>query len=221
MCRKLEAPSAAPHILAGVTTILTQPSPSSSIDRAGSVRDKKDKIPALLAAVYFFVRTRLSGRETSGKEYVVQRKGLLIALAGMREDPELNKKVGGNGKDDGQWEGWEQVTTKDVDAWLLEISAKGWLSLDWFQNIVEGGGVEVIEGDGDHLDFNPSSELAAKGSEIRDNMRTGLGAMIQDRYDYLSDKRRADYRIWKQGIMERIELIEAQKAQGTMDTSEA
>ena len=32
---------------------------------------------------------------------------------------------------------------KDVDAWLLEISNRGWLTLDWFEKIVEGAGLEV------------------------------------------------------------------------------
>jgi hypothetical protein len=30
-----------------------------------------------------------------------------------------------------------------VDAWLLEIWTRGWLKLDWLENIVEGAGLEV------------------------------------------------------------------------------
>lgn len=29
-----------------------------------------------------------------------------------------------------EWEGWENVGTRDIDAWLLEIPARAWLKLD-------------------------------------------------------------------------------------------
>src|SRR4051794_30368768 len=63
LCKELGASAAASHILAGVTAILTLPRPSLSNDRENKREDKKDKIPALIAAVYFFVHTRLSGRK--------------------------------------------------------------------------------------------------------------------------------------------------------------
>jgi hypothetical protein len=63
LCKELGAPAATLHILAGVTTILTLPSPPSSNDGENQKEDKKDKIPTLIAAVYFYVRTKLSGRE--------------------------------------------------------------------------------------------------------------------------------------------------------------
>ena len=85
LCKEL-APAATSHILEGVTTILTLPSPPLSNDGENQKEDKKDKIPALIAAVYFFVRTRLSGRDTSGEEYVSQRKVVLSTLAKLRED---------------------------------------------------------------------------------------------------------------------------------------
>jgi hypothetical protein len=42
------------------------------------------------------------------------------------------------------WEGWENVGTRDIDTWLLGISARGWLMLDWFEKIVEGTGLEDL-----------------------------------------------------------------------------
>ncbi len=80
LCNKLGAPAAAPHILAGVTTILTQPSPSSNN------AEENQKIPALIAAVYLSVCTRLSQRDTCGEEYVSQRKEILSTLGKLRED---------------------------------------------------------------------------------------------------------------------------------------
>jgi origin recognition complex subunit 6 len=219
LCKELEAPAAAPHILAGVTTILTLPSPALSNDRDNQREDKKDKMPALIAAVYFFVGTRLSGRETSGQEYVSQRKGVLSALTKLREDQQLSEKLRLKAEDGTEWEGWEKVGTKDVDAWLLEISTRGWLKLDWFENIVEGAGVEVEDNSG-HVeeDGEPYPPMAGEGNENKNVLQSGLGTMMQDRVDYLSEKKRAEYRIWKQGILKRIKDIE--RGGDIMDTSD-
>jgi hypothetical protein len=64
---------------------LTLPSPLSSNN---GENQKEDKILALIAAVYFYVRTRLSGPGISGEEYVSQRKGVLSTLANLREAKE-------------------------------------------------------------------------------------------------------------------------------------
>jgi origin recognition complex subunit 6 len=219
LCKELAAPAAAPHILAGVTTVLTLPSPSLSNDRENQRQDKKDKVPALIAAVYFFVGTRLSGRETSGQEYISQRKGVLSTLAKLREDQELGEKIRGKTKDGVEWEGWEKVGTKDVDVWLLEISTRGWLKLDWFENIIEGAGVE-LKVDSGHVEDDDESHppMAGGGVENKNVLQSGLGTMMQDRVDYLSEKKRAEYRIWKQGILAKLKQIE--KGGEIMDTSD-
>jgi origin recognition complex subunit 6 len=138
------------HVLAGVTTILTPPSPPLSNDGENKRDDKKDKIPALIAAVYFYVRTRLSGRDTSGEEYVSQRKVVLSTLAKLREDEEMI-----------EWEGWEKVGPKDVDAWLLETHKRGWLKLDWFQKIVEGAGLGA-PAESDSSDTQPNKSCLVR-----------------------------------------------------------
>ncbi len=209
LCKELGAPAAAPHILAGVTTILTLPSPTLSNSRDNQKEDKKDKLPALIAAVYFFVGTRLSGRETSGHEYVAQRRAVLSTLTKLRDDRELDEKIHGKTKEGLEWEGWEKVGTKDVDAWLLEISTRGWLKLDWFENIIEGAGVDIKDGSGQVEEVDESHPpMAGEGIENKKILQSGLGTMMQDRVDYLSEKRRAEYRIWKQGILARMQQIE-------------
>lgn len=40
-------------------------------------------------------------------------------------------------------------------------------------------------------------------------------AQMQDRVDYLSDEKRADYQRWKKGILARIKQIENQQAQAS------
>jgi origin recognition complex subunit 6 len=121
LCTTLLAPAAIPYVIDGVTSILTQSSPFLSNDKNAAPEGKRDKVPALIIAVYFFVAMRLSNQETTGAEYVRQRKE---AMATMEADPRV---LGGG----------EAFGTKDVDAWVKEISERGWLRLDWFNDIPE------------------------------------------------------------------------------------
>lgn len=226
----MKAERAAPHILAGVTTILTLPSPSTT-SQSDTEKDKKNKLPALVAATYFFVSARLSGRETSGKEYITKRTSLLKAFKSLRDNEALRDKIlraneqgkwngigQGRGKERDRekeeelaWQGWEPATSKDIDNWLLEISTRGWLTLDWFTNIVEGAGLQssshdpTIDKDDEMLLYE--NDEPEEGEQ--DALRTGLGTMMQDRVDYLSEKRRRDYAVWKKNILARCEEIEA------------
>lgn len=218
LCKKLNAPAAVPHVLAGVTTVLTQRSPSLDNPEDNILGDRKDKLPALIAAVFCFVETRLSGRETNGGVYVAQRKLMLDTLKKFREDEEvaesIHKKL--HGKKNTAWEGWEDVGTKDVDSWLLHISARGWLNLDWFENIVEASGLGVKDASGQAEDDEmlvTRSRLIGGNKDLR---QKGLGTIMQDRVDYLSEKKRAEYKIWKESIITRIEEMEKDIAQEDM-----
>ncbi|KAI9862101.1 MAG: hypothetical protein M1813_004876 [Trichoglossum hirsutum] len=224
LCTKLLAPAAIPHVLEGVTAILTQPSPFLSNAKNAPLEDKRDKIPALVIAVYFFVTTRLSNQETTGSEYVHQREA---AMAVMEADPEF-------------LENNEPFGTKDVDAWLKEISDRGWLRLDWFDDVPEDTGLslgmeEAAEprsaAEGSIPTKNPSHTSPSKrpsrlppARDILNNNNTlqvGLGTMMQDRVDYLSEEKRLDFLDWKEEIMTRVDALEQQHEppEDTMDTS--
>jgi origin recognition complex subunit 6 len=48
----------------------------------------------------------------------------------------------------------------------------------------------------------------------------GLGTMMQERVDYLSSRKREEYRIWKDGILEKIKAIEMARTEAEpMDTT--
>lgn len=210
LCARLETRGAAPHVLAGVSSVLTLPTPKPE---GGD--GKKEKIPGLVAAVYILVHTRLVGRETSGKEYVALRRGVLAAFKALRGDEEVCAKVEAAG---GGWEGWEDVTGKDVDGWVMQLSARGWVDLDWFGNIESGAGVERPEAQEEIMEDGEDGEGEEEEDGDEEEAVMGLGTMIQDRVDYLSVRKREEYRIWKEGIMERAEEIERTR-DGEMDTT--
>ena len=126
----------------------------------------------------------------------------------MRTDKELIKKVSGIQKGKKGWEGYGDVVGKDVDAWLMELSAKGWVELDWFGNIESGAGLGLPEWvDYDNYELQDDEE--DKGEETM----MGLGTMLQDKVDFLSKRKRDEYKVWQESFMRRLE--QAEKEQST------
>jgi origin recognition complex subunit 6 len=197
LCRTLSAPAAAMQILAGVTTILTKEAPFLPNDPTASVEAKRDKIPALIIAVYFFVHTRLVNKETDGQGYVYHRKAAMEALAS--EESEVEK---------------ETITSIDVDTWLKDIADRGWLREDWFNNIVQGSGLGNADDAPEDL-FDESepvgdaNELDGRQGTVIDisayRSQRGLGTMYQKKVDYLSDEKRKKYANWKEKILKTID----------------
>lgn len=219
LCKELEASAAIPSVLAGVMSVLTLPSPVTRETFADKELQGL-KTPALIVAVFFFVRTRLLGKEVDGKTYSAEKKRLLGMLEVLRDNEELSEtmkaKLGRKSQavEDGQvWKGWEKVKSRDVDMWLKDINEKGWLSLDWYQNVVEGAGLAEDNGIADESDDmqvdqedDEEEEKPDKQANGLENvLQAGLGTMMQDRVDYLSDKNREKYKVWRGGILIRIE----------------
>lgn len=217
------APAAIPSVLAGVTSCLTLPSPIPTERGKHGKEGEQDEIfktPALIAAVYFFVRTRLLGREVDGKSYSAEKRGVLDILESARKDEEMKAGIAAKTKGkEAEWEDWSAVKSKDVDTWLMKISTKGWLELDWFQNVVLGSGLGV---NGDVVvDDEADKEGQEEGRERdgKDVLQAGLGTMMQDRVDYLSERKRQDYKLWKEGIMARIEELTERRDSPAVSTT--
>jgi origin recognition complex subunit 6 len=215
MCRGMDAGKAVPHVLAGVESVLCLPCPREQAGTEGGKQKMEGKLPALVAAVLFFAMTRLAGEETNGKEYLRQRKLVLDILAGMRDDAVVVGKVGDG---EGGWLGWEVVRDTDIDAWLKDLPKRGWLEMDWFQNIVEGSGADGGAVDDDYDMDEGSLNPDKSGKEI---LRAGLGTMRQDKFDYLSEAKRNEYAEWKAEILLKIDvLIAGGIMDNEMDTAE-
>ncbi|KFY71449.1 hypothetical protein V499_08358 [Pseudogymnoascus sp. VKM F-103] len=215
LCAKMEARGAIAHVLAGVGSVLTLPTPKPEKGEA----KEKEKVPALVAAVYVLVHTRLTGKEVNGKEYVALRRGILATLKALRADEEVVRKVEKEEPGEKGWEGWTDIVGKDVDAWLMQLSSKGWVGLDWFENIESGSGIEGPEARDEPMDDAEDEDADGDDNGEEDSIM-GLGTMMQERVDYLSTRKREEYQIWKDGILEKIERIErAEAGADDMDTT--
>lgn len=106
------------------------------------------------------------------------------------------------------WEGWQEgLKAADISEALTVVADRGWLDSDWFRSIDL---LRDAEQDADDVGPSPSREdliSAAAAVQIRK-----ADTMLQDRFDYLSERRRAEYGHWKAGILRRVGALE--RAQG-------
>lgn len=177
-------------------------------------------LSALVGAIYWFVSESADlapgeemTAETSRARYKSVRKVLLDALRAARDNVKIPVPARGRKSEVTQeqeaafWEGWQEITKPaDLDGAIMEVTNRKWLDSDWYRSIeylrdkADGGGDEA---------GNPGEddENAAATVQI-----TKADTMLQDKFDYLNERRRADYRQWKAGILRRIELLEQKDA---------
>ncbi|KAJ5584906.1 Origin recognition complex subunit 6 [Penicillium hispanicum] len=222
-----------PHIFAGVSSILYLTS-SMSNDEEGldeetldflepivSIRnidndyDFKELVYAMVVAVYFLVLARRrnpapseEGEETNNdaqkmdkKTFTEMRQTALTCL-GLPTD---------------------RKHRDDVDQWIALIMEQGWANgQEWFQNIPLAGELDGEDEEGNSYRNLDEEDAAFRGIKLpkrhsatnpgtnpghapRGGLLPGLGTMMQDRVDWLSEDRREDFIEWKSDIMARIQ----------------
>lgn len=179
LCKHFDAAAAPPHVLAGLSSILTLPRPfEQGVEDKELERFRGMSVEALIVAVYLFVRTRLSGVHTDPKAFPAQRVKALTVVSDLR----------------GRSESSEALKSTDVEEWMIEIARGRWTELDWFANVKEGAGLGVDDGrvgsvddsDGSDVDRN---EALVHGKHNFDGLapeksylQPGLGTMVRLRY---------------------------------------
>ena len=211
LCAGLDARKAMPHVIAGVESVLFLPCPGTEDSEGDQTMQEgqsaeagmKGKVPALIAAVLSFAMARLTGKETDAKEYNQRVRMAIALLHDIRDDEVMIAKIGNGGE---AWDGWEHITKKEVDAWLKEIGTRGWLRMDWWENMADGSGVS---GDLEeyHDDYEDNDEERVTEREKEQVWKTRSGTMIQDQYEYLSEAKREQFAMWKQLMLVKIDNL--------------
>lgn len=203
MCTELSSKNAIPHVLAGVETILCLP-PSNLSEEDAKHPQPGDHIPALVAAIWFFVIHGLSDKETTKQEFKELRDKIFKVFGTVKDDEEIIAKVGGD--DEELWAGWESTDTKVIQSWIVTITGRNWLDLDWYTNIENEGqnGIDV--------------QIQLE-EEVRVSEKRKLGTTMQDGYDYLSEENKEKYRVWKETMLATIDDLIANGVMD-MDTTE-
>lgn len=185
-------PSAAPHIFTGVETTL--PLLARMSDAAGVETPRKrppqrvsdTRTLALIVVLFLYVYAKTANVTVTPTEYETWRT---TAVRTLLELP-VAKDVA-----------FDEVAGEAQEL-MPRAQEEGWLGMEWFENVVPAD----VDGDGDAMEgveVVKSGVSRGGGSEY-----IGLGTMMQDGNDYLGEARREEFRVWKEGIMERVREIE-------------
>ena len=210
----MEAPAAPHHIYAGVSSIL-----STTRNEGESSESAPDiELPSLIAAVYYFVTCRLSGRQIAPKELSTQ---IVIALEVLNEHLPIHVER-------------DRINELSVKDHMRLIAARKWVDMDWFQNIRVGSGLGFADNSespgqiqipglrGGDVEDQEQSQAEAETDdtgpiipskrrlheepleEEAERLRPGLGTMMQEAVDYLSEDHGREFAEWKAEILEEI-----------------
>jgi origin recognition complex subunit 6 len=226
LCKALKQPDAAPHVFAGVASVLKArqneaDTPSHKRKRKSSgnaspiaqTKIAKEEITPLVAVIAFYAISELD-RAPEADEYIQQRKLAINTLA--KFDPEGQRD--------------ENEITAQIENMMREAQ-NGWLDMDWYRNILKD---EDMDAEDDELAFAIveseilEDELADEGWFIPTSgsdkkqahndedtvIRGGFGSMFNDSTDWLSEARKADYVHWKSQILLEIKKIRSEQSRG-------
>lgn len=209
LVKKFSFPLAAPHVYTGIESILplmarmsaaaAAETPSKRPRRAGNESKApmatvpETKIFALVVVVFLYVVARMTTQDITPEEYEELRDK---ASRTVLELPAAKNVT------------FDELSPETED--LMNVSQQeGWLQMEWFlnispvQNIAEMEGIETADGRAGRSTTIKSLGLKGGSSDY-----IGLGTMLQDATDYLSERQRQDYATWKAKIMARVEEIE-------------
>ncbi|KAL9942873.1 hypothetical protein D7B24_003603 [Verticillium nonalfalfae] len=213
LCRASGHPRLAPTLLAGM-------------ERAVAPGGRRTRDPwvlanltGLVAAFYFFVVQQLrvlrTGEPITEANYLPVRAEVLALLTRARQELVVG---GGRGldEDDDAWAGWQALRRRDFIAVTDEVTRRAFLQEDWYvgiRDLYASGAFDEAQADDADTHEAGGEEDAARLTKM--TIRRA-DTMFQDRYEYLSEGRRLDYRLWKEGVLQRIERAEG-TAQDGMD----
>ncbi|KAF2461051.1 origin recognition complex, subunit 6 [Lineolata rhizophorae] len=214
-------PSAVPHVHVGILSVLAferqkghqQESGQSvrCLRRSQGTSDEpvepiqEAQLPALVVTLFLYTLIRFSSTSISAGEHEMRRDQAIAVVDGTEHAPKLTR-----GK------------MIDEVEYFIRQAHRGWLDLEWYKNIPEEpethneGSKMSVPDDGNELDvpqistlrehLRNSPPLPSEGGDLR----AGLGTMMQDKVDYLSNDRRIDYVQWRRSIMNRVREINTQ-----------
>lgn len=209
LVKEFSYPMAAPHIYTGVEStfpLLLRISAASAPETPGkrprraaaAPQLSSSKLPdtsilGLIAVVLFYVLSRMMDQEITPDQFLKWRDKAVSTLLASEA-----------GKD-----AIEDDIVAEIEQLMPMAQEEGWLSLEWFVNIVPVEDGDEMEG----IELTSQRDIPSKRT-LKDSFGSeniGLGTMIQDATDYLGERQQEDYKRWKAGIMARIDEIETSR----------
>ena len=195
-------PMLPPHVYTGTCVVLKLSDlwPKSESTQEDGFRNT---VTAMTIAIYFMVWTKMQLGKITPEVYLSRcEKALKIAMDTDSDD--LNKDA--------------------VDSWIKKMNDQGWCrGQDWWDSVPEDVMEDVEDGDvadgiveeDDLVGSKRKRRRLVADEQAEDNQEgvllPGLGTMMQEAVDFLSEDRTLDYLEWKEGIFERIKQMEKEK----------
>jgi origin recognition complex subunit 6 len=203
LCTRFTTPLLPPHVYTGTCVVLKLAKlwPVVGSEREDDIRTS---ITAMTIAIYFMVLTKMQ-RGKMTPELYVDRCGKALDVAVEMGSVSFSKDV--------------------VDGWIKKMNDKGWCrQQDWWDSVPEdvmdveaqdNGCEDVAEEDDVVCSRRKRRRLLVEGDQTEGDkegvLLSGLGTMMQDAVDFLSEERTLNYLEWKEGVLGRIKQMEKGK----------
>lgn len=189
LCSETDQPKLASTLVAGMDAI-TMPGGKQTDDRW-----VVENYTALLAAIFWWTCARAravaKGPEIAVREPSLQQRREIISLL-----TQARKTITVTATDnEHSWESWADIKPRDFNNAVATIEQRSWLG-DWYTGVDD----VMKSADWDKADV-PGDDDADQVEPIRVRR---ADTMFQDKYDYLSEARVADFKAWKAEVLARI-----------------
>jgi origin recognition complex subunit 6 len=198
MTTKTEQKKIATSILAGVEHIVM---PSGRKTRDQWVMQN---LTAIVGAVFLLATVRMvtaRDKKVATRAFNQLKVETLSLLKQARETVVIKAVSTGALDEEAAWEDFGIPSEESFDQTVERIEGSKWLEADWFsaiQDIVLADAEAPVAEDGDASQDGPVLKLQMRRADT----------MLQDRYDFTTEERREEYRVWSEGILQRIEQLE-------------
>lgn len=203
LCATLDTPLLPPHAYTGACVVLKLAGLWPSSD-SGPEDELRSTVSAMTIAIYFMVWTKMKQGKITPEVYLDRcEKAIEVATE----------------------TGCGNLSTDAVDDWIKEMNDNGWCrGQEWWDSVPEDV-MDVIGRVAGDAERDLDEQDAVVGTQRRPRLREddqgeqdkdgvllpGLGTMMQDAVDFLSEERALDYLEWKKGILERVKQMERGK----------
>ena len=197
-CGEFDTAQMPPHVYTGVCVIMKLAQVKCSPSKSGMVDvEAKTEISALVIATFLLVMTRMQKGEMTTEVYErTCQKAIEIA------EPETT----------------ENFQTL-VEGWIRRMSQEDWCQgQEWWSSVPEevmeraDKGTSLVEDEDDILQAQKHQrrQRLQENQEIDPDgvLLPGLGTMMQDAVDWLSEEKQQSYVTWRDDILKRIDEIE-------------
>jgi origin recognition complex subunit 6 len=197
LCQTFSTPLLAPHVYTGLCVVLSL----ANLEYSQGDEDHtyRNDVAGLTLALFFMVLSRMQRGKVSRESYLADCNSACAVAKGQDIDT--------------------GITKQHVDDWIKQISSEEWASgQEWWSSVPEGVFDRVGKPPAEELEEDHDVELVSrKKRRVREKeteqdpegtLLPGLGTMMQESIDWLSEDRRAEYLDWRAGIAKRLDRMD-------------